>query len=380
MLLAAGERSGAAGAIGSAGTDRTGAHQPAGDPAVPGFVVFDRVGRSFGASIALQGLSLSVAPGEFVSLLGPSGSGNSTTLNLLAGFDYPTSGTIHIGGREVTWEPAYARAIGMVFQNYALFPHMTVSENVAFPLRSRRWPKAEIRPAVERALRLVQLQTFGERLPNQLSGGQQQRVALARAIVYQPKVLLMDEPLGALDRKLRVEMQIEIKRLHRELGTTFLYVTHDQEEALSMSDRIAILNGGRLEQIGTPTQVYSQPATPFVAGFVGEVTFLPGIVEPGGTTIRLHDVDLVVPLRGGPRAIGTRATLAIRPEHVAVTPGTQGSVEETLYFGNLLKCIVRIGDRRITTSMPIGGGAMPRPGDRVGIHLDADATIVFAQT
>ena len=227
----------------------------------PSFVTLAGVGRTFGSTTALHELSLNVSTGEFVSILGPSGSGKSTTLNLLAGFDFPTTGSIHIGGRDVTWEPAYARDIGMVFQNYALFPHMTVNENIAFPLRARRWPRAEIAPAVERALNLVQLGTLGERLPSELSGGQQQRVALARAVVYRPKVLLMDEPLGALDRKLRADMQIEIKKLHRELGTTFLYVTHDQEEALSMSDRIAILRHGRLEQIGPPREVYTRPKT-----------------------------------------------------------------------------------------------------------------------
>jgi putative spermidine/putrescine transport system ATP-binding protein len=236
---------------------------------------------------------------------------------------------------------------------------------------------------VDRALSLVQLQSYGERLPSQLSGGQQQRVALARAVVYQPKVLLMDEPLGALDRKLRVDMQIEIKRLHRELGTTFLYVTHDQEEALSMSDRVAILNGGRLEQIGTPRQVYSAPATQFVAAFVGEVTFLPGVVEPGGMAVQIQDLGLVVPLRAdAPRPPGSKVWVAVRPEHVAITRESQsnrGVVEEALYFGNLLKCIIRVGDHRITVSMPTHGNFIPQPGDWVAIRLDASAAVVFEQ-
>jgi ABC-type Fe3+/spermidine/putrescine transport system ATPase subunit len=289
-------------------------------------------------------------------------------------------GTIHIDGRDVTWEPAHARDIGMVFQNYALFPHMTVRENIAFPLRARRWPRTEIEPAVQRALDLVQLGAFSDRAPTELSGGQQQRVALARAIVYQPKMLLMDEPLGALDRKLRSEMQIEIKKLHRELGTTFLYVTHDQEEALSMSDRIAILRHGRLEQIGTPQEVYDNPGTEFVAGFVGDISFLPGVVTPDGRGAQLRDVASIIPLRNDKVVRpDTPVVVAFRPEHIALAPSNaaaNATVEEVLYLGNVVKVIGSVAGTQVKATMP-AHGYIPNAGDRVVLSLDADSGVVF---
>ena len=346
-------------------------------------LVTNQVGRSFGSTVALDSLTLSVFSGEFLSILGPSGSGKSTTLNLVAGFDFPSRGTILINGRDVTWAPAYARDIGMVFQNYALFPHMTARENVAFPLRARRRSRVEIERAVDEALELVQLGGVGERLPAQLSGGQQQRVALARAIVYRPALLLMDEPLGALDRKLRGDMQVEIKRLHRELGTTVVYVTHDQDEALSMSDRVAILRRGRLEQVGTPHEVYSKPATRFVASFVGDTNFLAGIVERDGVTCRLPVLDLSLPLTSfGPRPAGTRLTASFRPEHLrlANAHGRKGAViEETLFLGSVVKSIVSIGSAKLTVVEPARGRLAFEPGQPVIVAVDADACVFFTE-
>ncbi len=232
------------------------------------------VSKEYGPHIAVADLSLQLAKGEFLSLLGPSGSGKTTTLMMIAGLLQPNTGDILLEQRPITPLPPYKRNIGVVFQNYALFPHMTVARNIAFPLTMRSVGREEIAMRVSRVLRLVGLPDYGGRYPRQLSGGQQQRVALARAMVFEPPILLMDEPLGALDKKLREQMQLEIKRLHEELGMSIIYVTHDQEEALVMSDRIAVFNLGRLQQIGTPTQLYERPATRFVAEFIGEFEHL----------------------------------------------------------------------------------------------------------
>src|SRR5512132_1690651 len=229
--------------------------------------------------MALDTLTLEVEQGEFVTLLGPSGSGKTTTLMMIAGFEEPTAGEILVSGEPVVHRPAYRRNIGVVFQSYALFPHMTVAANVAYPLRMRNVGRDEIRRRVAAALDLVQLVALGGRYPGQLSGGQQQRVALARALVFEPPLLLMDEPLGALDKKLREDLQLEIKRIQREVGVSVIYVTHDQSEALTMSDRIAIMRGGRLEQYAAAEELYERPATRFVAEFVGEATLLPARVE-----------------------------------------------------------------------------------------------------
>ncbi len=227
------------------------------------------VRKAYGSVVALAGVDLEIGQGEFFTLLGPSGSGKTTLLRLIAGFEVPDAGTIELSGKEISGVPPYARDINTVFQDYALFPHMTVSQNIQYGLKVRRIAKAERVQRAERALDMVRLTGLGERKPTQLSGGQRQRVALARAIVNEPQVLLLDEPLGALDLKLRQEMQIELQHMQREVGITFVYVTHDQEEALSMSDRIAVLNSGQIEQIGTPLEVYERPSTDFVAGFIG---------------------------------------------------------------------------------------------------------------
>jgi len=240
------------------------------------FISLQGVHKKFGPLTVIEDLNLDIERGEFVSLLGPSGSGKTTLLMLLAGFERPSGGAVIVGGKRVDALPPYKRNMGVVFQNYALFPHMNVHDNVAFPLKMRRLAKAEIKMRVERALEMVQLSALAERKPAALSGGQQQRVALARALVFEPEVVLMDEPLGALDKNLREQMQLDIRALHRQLGLTIVFVTHDQGEALTMSDRIAVFNQGRIEQIGSPQAIYDRPQTHFVAEFIGETNFLEG--------------------------------------------------------------------------------------------------------
>jgi putative spermidine/putrescine transport system ATP-binding protein len=353
---------------------------PSGAPA-PSSLSIDGLARTFGLTVALHPLTLDILPGEFVSILGPSGSGKSTTLNLIAGFDFPTSGSVRMNGEEVTWIPSYRRGVGMVFQNYALFPHMTVFENIAFPLRSRGWRAADIEGGVKNALSLVQLEDVTERLPRQLSGGQQQRVALARAIVYRPNILLMDEPLGALDRKLRADMQLEIKRLHRDLGTTILYVTHDQNEALAMSDRIAVLNAGRLEQCATPRELYARPATEFVAGFVGETNLMMATVDPSGRMARLATLNLDVPLVGRRLAAGTRVSVSLRPEHLVVggtaAHGTPGRVEDVLFLGDTIVCVIGVEGARLLAKLSPGGTFVPALDDAVHVAACVSAATVF---
>ncbi|MCW5729947.1 MAG: ABC transporter ATP-binding protein [Alphaproteobacteria bacterium] len=234
-----------------------------------------------GISNAVDDINIDIAKGEFITFLGPSGSGKTTTLMMIAGFEDPTRGTIDLDGKDLTVQKPYQRNIGMVFQNYALFPHMTVAKNVAFPLRMRGAPRADIGRRVAEALELVGLSRFSERHPRELSGGQQQRVALARGLVFRPDVLLLDEPLGALDKNLREQMQVELKRIHREVGITMVYVTHDQTEAMTMSDRVAVFNQGRLEQVAPPLEVYGRPLTRFVGEFIGDSNFLQGRIEAG---------------------------------------------------------------------------------------------------
>jgi len=312
--------------------------------AEPRSLSFRGVAKSFGDVPALRPLSLDVAPGEFVTLLGPSGSGKTTLLNIAAGFIVPDTGSLHIGDADVTALPPRKRDIGMVFQSYALFPHMTVFDNIAYGLRVRDVAAAETERQVRAALAMVQLDDYGHRRIQQLSGGQQQRVALARAMVIEPAVLLMDEPLGALDRQLRKQVQLEIRRLHREFGRTTLYVTHDQEEALVMSDRIGIMRNGRIEQIGPPQELYRRPANVFVAAFLGESNILRGkIVDCTVGTARLAATGLGTEI-GGPcapgLAVGMEAGAIFRPEAVGFAgPGEGGlpaRVMEVVYLGELL--------------------------------------------
>jgi mannopine transport system ATP-binding protein len=346
--------------------------------------------KSFGPVKAVDGVTLEIGEGEFVALLGPSGSGKTTILMTVAGFETPDSGEIRAGGRDITSVRPHKRDLGMVFQGYALFPHMTVAENIAFPLRMRGIPKHEQGDRVAAALALVRLEGYGARKTYQLSGGQQQRVALARALVYDPPVLLMDEPLGALDKKLREEMQLEIKHIQQQLGTTVIYVTHDQAEALTMADRIAVLHEGHLQQFATPEQVYEQPVNAFVAGFLGETNFIDGVVEAGPDGMYVLRVDGADPLPLGPRgpsmpAVGAPARLAIRPEHVHLGPetasdGLSGQIQETIYGGGTVACVIRVAPTvTITVREAAGEGPVRRRGDNVRVSWRSERARVFAQ-
>jgi putative spermidine/putrescine transport system ATP-binding protein len=317
------------------------------------------VTKRYGEVHAVDGVSFDAAPGEFVTLLGPSGSGKTTTLRVIVGFVEPDAGTVSLDGRDITGVPSYERDMGMVFQNYALFPHMTAAQNVAFPLEMRRTRRAETARRVGEALELVHLGGLGARYPRQLSGGQQQRVALARAIVFAPRLLLMDEPLGALDKRLRETLQLEIKRISRELRTTVVYVTHDQDEALVLSDRIAVYNQGRIEQIGVPEALYEWPATLFVANFLGESNVFRGrYVTEGGPAVVAGRRRIPVGGAASERSRvrdGEAAAVVVRPERTRIRPaaaggraaadgtGCAGVLREVIYVGATRKYVVDLG-------------------------------------
>lgn len=336
--------------------------------------------KKFGKVVAVDEISLHVDEGEFLTLLGPSGSGKTTTLMMIAGFELPTAGKIFIRGKDVMMVPPHERNIGMVFQNYALFPHMTVSNNVAFPLKMRKLSKKEIAQRVGRVLEIVKLPGFENRLPRQLSGGQQQRVALARALIYDPPLLLMDEPLGALDKKLREHMQIEIRNLQRELIITSLYVTHDQQEALTMSDRIAVFDQGKIQQVGTPDELYEKPSNPFVADFIGESNFIAGHIiglEDDSAIMTSEDREIEIPC---PRTSGLvmeqKVQLVIRPEKIRfVEPSfnplvrVDGVVEELIYSGEVRRYTIRIShEQTIDLKQQIMHGVKAfKKGDRVSV-------------
>jgi spermidine/putrescine transport system ATP-binding protein len=327
------------------------------------------VARKIGNQTVLDGVDLSIARGEFFSLLGPSGCGKTTSLRLVAGFDEPDAGQVFVDGDDMAGVPPYRRDVNTVFQSYALFPHMTVAGNVAFGLEMQGVAKADVDARVAEALDMVKLGGFGDRRPSQMSGGQQQRVALARAIVRRPKVLLLDEPLGALDLKLRRGMQIELKRLQRRLGTTFVYVTHDQEEALTMSDRIAVMDKGRVLQIGAPAEIYERPTSRFVADFLGEANLLDAETTAEG--VRIAGVVVRAPTEQ--KAAGTKSTLCVRPERVTLAAsgdGLPGVVEDAIYAGGEAKYVVRLDDgQALTVRGP--AEAMRRPGERVVATFDA---------
>lgn len=318
--------------------------------AVPQSVEISAISVRFGKVVPICNLTLNVEAGELVSILGPSGCGKTTTLRAVAGFNHPFEGDIRIGGKSVINVPANARNVGMMYQSYALFPHKTVAENVAFGLKMRRLPRTEIGDRVRDILSKFKLQHFEERLPSQLSGGQQQRVALARALVFNPRVLLLDEPLGALDKKLRSEMQFELKRIQREFQITTMFVSHDQEEALSLSDRVAVMANGKILQIGSPTEVYEKPADRFVAEFVGSANFLSGWIVNGGSCprIELDTPRKAVELPGFTLPCG-RAEMMIRPERLrlgAVSPGSgitwRGRLRDRVFLGNSLRVMVEL--------------------------------------
>jgi putative spermidine/putrescine transport system ATP-binding protein len=319
------------------------------------------VTKRYGEATALRPTSLQVAAGEFLTLLGPSGSGKTTLLMMIAGLTEASGGKILLDGQEITGLPAYRREIGVVFQNYALFPHLDVFENVAFPLRMRKRPDAELKAAVGRALELVRLGHLAGRLPRELSGGQQQRVAFARAIVFDPQLVLMDEPLGALDKKLRDELKLEIRKLHAELKKTIVYVTHDQDEAMLLSDRVCLMNEARVEQIDAPVALYERPRTRFAAGFVGESNLIDGVVEGG--RIRVGERFLATTHGDRLPAEGRPVTILIRPERLrfAAAPDAaslQGKVVDVIDLGAVRRLSI-LGDHAILLSMTVLGGGRP---------------------
>ncbi len=300
--------------------------------------------KRFGDIMAVNNISLNIKPGEFITFLGPSGSGKTTTLMMIAGFQIPDQGEIRIDDEPIMFIPPYKRGIGMVFQNYSLFPHMSVARNIGFPLRMRKVDKKEAAEKIEEALELVKLPGYGKRMPRQLSGGQQQRVALARALVFNPRVLLMDEPLGALDKKLREHMQLEIKQITDALNITTIYVTHDQSESMTMSNRIAVMNDGRIEQVGSPAEMYDNPANYFVADFIGESNFIAGRVEENGRESCIFRTDGGLRCKVGlePKGKNDRGHLVIRPEKISLAQSGQTFanqfeviIEEALYIGDI---------------------------------------------
>jgi len=351
-------------------------------------IEFDHLRKVYAGSTApaVDDLNLHVQAGEFITLLGPSGSGKTTTLMLLAGFEAPTSGTIRLDGQPIETLPPHQRGMGVVFQSYSLFPHMTVSQNVAFPLSVRKVSAAVVKDRVGAALAKVQLQHLSERKPQQLSGGQQQRVALARALVFEPRVVLMDEPLSALDKKLREEMQLEIRRLHRELGVTMVFVTHDQSEAMTLSDRVAVFNQGRIEQLASPQQLYDAPANPFVAGFIGDNNLLRGQAD-GSTALRLPDGACLQGRCVGSVAAGGGATLCVRPEHLRVAADgdagnrVQATLVDAIHQGDHWRLVVRLRGSNATWFAKLAPGALPggvAPGQDLPLAFDAEHAWLFA--
>jgi len=349
-------------------------------------VTIRNIVKLYGPVRALDDVSLSVTEGEFVTLLGPSGSGKTTLLMTIAGFARPSGGSIAIGETEVVRLPPHKRDIGMVFQNYALFPHMSVAENIGYPLRLRKMPKAEIAGRAEHALELVQLQGYGERRVDQLSGGQRQRIALARAIVFEPRILLMDEPLSALDKQLRERMQIEIRRLHDRLGMTTIAVTHDQREALTMSDRVAVLHRGRLVQFDEPRQLYERPVNRFVADFIGESSFIPVTVDRGVVRYGEMMVNLA-----GPAPLASVAQLLMRPEKLIISGRPlegninrfDGMVQDAMFQGeSVLLTVVLTGGHEVHARIPnrqLDCRFLPSVGSAIQLGLSAEDTLLVPE-
>ena len=356
----------------------------------PTLVRFEEVCKTYDErSWVVDNLHLDIRQGEFLSLLGPSGSGKTTTLMMLAGFDAPDRGRILMDGADISRLPAYKRDMGVVFQSYALFPHMSVAQNVAFPLNLRKVPAAEARERVREALALARLEGFEERQPGQLSGGQQQRVALARALVYRPRMLLMDEPLGALDKALREHMQLELKAIHKQLGITFIYVTHDQDEAMTMSDRVAVFNEGRIAQIAPPQTLYNRPATRFVANFLGETNLLEGRVvnnANGFASLRLDEDGSLHQARCADTSLaaGDSAALAIRPENLRLASGNEPAVAarviDSIFHG--AHCRLRLhmaGGSELSMTYNPGslGRPAPLPGEAVVVGVPPELAMIL---
>lgn len=342
------------------------------------------LGKSFGSGPqtvhALSDVNFAVARGEFFTLLGPSGCGKTTLLRLIAGFDLPTAGELRLAGRDITDLPPNRRRVNTVFQNYALFPHLSVAENIGFGLKMLGRPAAEVAARTNEMIALVKLEALADRRPAQMSGGQQQRVALARALAPQPEVLLLDEPLSALDLKLRKEMQSELKRLQTETGITFVFVTHDQEEALTMSDRIAVMSAGRIQQIGSPHQIYTRPANRFVADFIGETNFLPARISAGLARL---DAGGTLPVPEG--APAGAVTIAIRPEQISLTDAAEAgalpaTVHHAVYFGTDSHVHLQLADgTEVVMRLPSSAGAPPKVGTRVGLRIAPGAVQVLTE-
>lgn len=339
-------------------------------------VRLERIEKSFdGRTRVVDRIDLVVEPGEFFALLGPSGCGKTTTLRMIAGFETPDDGHIVVGGEDVTNMPTHKRDMGMIFQSYALFPHRTVAENVAFGLRMRGLGNSEIRERVTQALRQIALAGYEDRRPAQLSGGQQQRVALARAIVIRPRVLLCDEPLAALDRKLRQSMQLELKSLQQQLGVTTIFVTHDQEEAMTVSDRIAVMNAGKIEQIGTPREIYDRPRTRFVSDFIGEINLFTGEWREG--VFIANDKELPAPAT----TQSGKATIAIRPERIRLTEGSEtplkGRVQTSTFVSGQIIYHIVLEDGRVLAVKEAGTGAARPIGEHVGVDWQPNDVVIL---
>jgi ABC-type Fe3+/spermidine/putrescine transport system ATPase subunit len=341
-----------------------------------------RAGKRYGALWAVRDVSLTIAPGEFFTLLGPSGCGKTTALRMIAGFAEPDEGEVRLDDRPLAGVPPWRRDLGLVFQSYALWPHLTVFEHVAFGLRERRVSRAELRRRVSEALALVGLEGLADRRPAQLSGGQQQRVALARTLVVRPRALLLDEPLSNLDARLRAQMRVELRRLHRELGITTIYVTHDQEEAMALSTRLAVFDHGAVIQVGGPADVYRRPATRFVAEFLGAANLVPGQVEPDGVRVRLQGGPVVTTTPGA--APGASVLCLIRPEAVRLgveAPGNRlvARVRSAVYLGGRHDCELTVGDGlRLRAELPATAAtAPPGAGDEVGVVIAPEDIVVL---
>jgi putative spermidine/putrescine transport system ATP-binding protein/putrescine transport system ATP-binding protein len=361
-------------------------------PATETVIEFRNVIKRFGAMTAVDNVTFSVGAGEIVSLLGPSGCGKTTTLRLISGFEDPEEGVIEIAGESMVGKRPYERNVGLLFQHYALFPHMTVAENVGYGLKHRRWPKAEIGDRIAEMLRLVQLQGFDGRRPGQMSGGQQQRVALARVLATGPKLVLLDEPLSALDAKLREELRLELKQILTSVGSTTIVVTHDQDEAMSLADRIIIMNRGRIEQQGTPDEIYMRPRTAFVAAFIGRTNWFHGSIEgePGSTFARLTtDAGTSLAVRGMANVTGARWSVCIRPErmNVAGPEATAsdanvnllpGDVVDVVNMGAEIHYIVESAEGRLMAVEPNREGPRVHKGDRVGLRFRAEDCVVLS--
>ncbi len=364
------------------------------NPLAEPLVRFSGVQKTYdGEQLVVRSLDLDIQRGEFLSLLGPSGSGKTTTLMMLAGFESPTAGDILLDGKQITGTPPHKRNFGMVFQNYALFPHLTVGQNVAYPLTVRKVPKAEQAERVKKALDMVRLTGMADRLPTRLSGGQQQRVALARALVFNPQLVLMDEPLGALDKQLREHMQIELKELHRQLGVTFVYVTHDQGEALTMSDRVAVFNEGVIQQLADVETLYEAPSNRFVAGFVGDNTVLTGTLQGAGAdaAIQLPGGYLLPGVNVNHAARGASVHACVRPERIVLHPhsaypkssAVPATVARAIYYGDHLRLMCDLGHGQEAATVKValassGSNPHPQPGDAVLLEFPPACTRIYA--